>query len=145
MEVTPRAYKELRGCALVGKENRMEKNKHALGKRRHTRIAVDAYVSATLTTDGAHAERIFTTKDISPEGIFLVCNESFPVGTILNLSIHTPSTIEPINVEAKVIRVAKDENLRVIGMGLVLIKMSEGVEKELVKHLYLAYHYLDNK
>ena len=123
----------------------MKENNQDLGKRKHTRIAVDAYVSATLTTDGAHAERIFTTKDISPEGIFLVSSESFPLGTILNLRIHTPSTIEPIDVEAKVIRVAKDENLRVIGMGLVLIKMSEEVEKELVKHLYLAYHYIDNK
>ena len=123
----------------------MKENNHDLGKRKHTRVGVDAYVSATLTTDGAHAERIFTTKDISPEGIFLVCNESFPPGTILNLRIHTPSTLEPIDVEAKVVRVAKDENLRVIGMGLVLIKMSEEAEKELVKHLYLAYHYLDNK
>ena len=123
----------------------MKENNHDLGKRKHTRVAVDAYVSATLTTDGAHAERIFTTKNISPEGIFLVSNESFPLGTILNLRIHTPSTLEPINAEARVARVAKDENLRVIGLGLVLINMSEEVKKELLKHLYLAYHYIDNK
>jgi len=121
----------------------MKENNHDLDKRIHMRVAVDAYVSATLTTDGVHAERIFTTKDISPEGIFLVSNESFPLGTILNLLIHTPSTMEPINVEAEVIRVAKDKNLRVIGMGLVLINMSEEEKKELVKHLYLAYHYTE--
>jgi len=123
----------------------MKENNQDLGKRKHTRVAVDAYVSATLTTDGAHAERIFTTKNISPEGIFLVSNESFPLGTILNLRIHTPSTLEPINAEARVVRVAKDANLRVIGLGLVLINMSEEVKKELLKHLYLAYHYIDSK
>ncbi|MDP3732868.1 MAG: PilZ domain-containing protein [Candidatus Omnitrophota bacterium] len=114
-------------------------------RRKHKRVEVDAYVSATLTTNGAQAERIFTSKNIGPEGMFLVSNESFPTGTILNLRIHTPSTLEPINVEAKVIRVAKDENLRVIGMGLAFIKISENDQKELLKHLYLAFHYTGNK
>ena len=82
---------------------------------------------------------------MSPEGIFLVSSESFPLGTILNLKIHTPSTLKPINAEAEVVRVAKDENLRVMGMGLVLFKMSENDKKELFKHLYLAYHHTDNK
>ena len=155
MEVTPRAYKapgpgrnwasvaswrELRGYALMGKENQMEKNNHDLEKGMHTRVAVDAYVSATLTTDGAHAERIFTTKDISAEGIFLVTKEAFPLGTILNLKIHTPFILKPINVEAEVVRVARDENSAVTGMGLVLINMNKEVREELFKHLYLVYH-----
>lgn len=118
------------------------KNSQDTEKRIHKRVAVDAYVSATLTTDKEQAERIFTTKDISPEGVFLVSNESFPVGTILNLKIHTPSTLEPLNLEAEVVRVAKDQNSRTIGMGLIFTQMAEGVKKELLKHLYLAYHSL---
>jgi len=110
-------------------------------KRTYTRVAVDAYVLASLTTDGAYAERMFTTKDISPEGIFLAAKQAFPLGTILELKIHTPSTLKPINAEAKVIRVAQDENSRVIGIGLILINMNEEARKELFKHLYLVYHY----
>lgn len=123
----------------------MKENNQDLGRRKHMRVGVDAYISATLTTDKESAERIFTTKDIGPEGIFLVCKECFPLGSILNLRVHTPSTLEPINVQAKVVRIAKDENLNTIGMGLIFIEMSEEVKKELLKHLYLAYHYMDNK
>lgn len=123
----------------------MEENNLDLGRRKHMRVGVDAYISATLTTDKDNAERIFTTKNMSPEGIFLVSNESFPVGTILNLMIHTPSTMEPINAQARVARIAKDENLNTVGMGLIFIEMSEDVKKELLKHLYLAYHYTGNK
>ena len=75
----------------------------------------------------------------------MVCKECFPVGTILNLKIHTPSTQKPINAEAKVVRIAKDENLRIIGIGLVFINISENDRKELLKHLYLAYHYTEIK
>lgn len=114
-------------------------------RRKHSRVAIDAYISATLTTDKNAGERIFTTKDIGPEGIFLVCKESFPLGTILNLRVHTPTTLEPINAQAKVIRIAKDESLNTIGMGLIFIQMSEDVKKELLKHLYLAYHYTENE
>ncbi len=123
----------------------MEKYAVDLGRRKHARVGVDAYISATLTTDKDSAERLFTTKDIGPEGIFLVCKECFPVGTILNLKVHTPTTLEPINVQAKVLRIAKDENANTTGMGLIFIQMSEHVKKELLKHLYLAYHYTDNK
>lgn len=123
----------------------MAKNNQNLEKRKHARVAVDAYVSVTFTTDKSQAEKMFTTKDISPEGIFLVSNETFPVGTILNLRIHTTTTMEPINTLAKVVRIAKDQKLRIVGMGLVFIQISEKDKKELLKHLYLAYHYTDNK
>lgn len=113
-----------------------------LEKRRHIRVAVDAYVSATLTTDKTQAERTFTSKDIGPEGIFLVSSETFPVGTIVKLKIHTPSTVKPINVEAEVVRIARDENSHVTGMGLIFLQMNEEAKKELFKHLYLAYHYV---
>jgi c-di-GMP-binding flagellar brake protein YcgR len=121
----------------------MEKNNHDSEKRIHTRVGVDAYVSATLTTDVAHAERIFTTKDISAEGIFLVTKEAFPLGTILNLRIHTPSTLKSIDAEAEVVRVAHDKNSHVTGMGLTLINVDEKVREELLKHLYLSYHYTE--
>jgi len=123
----------------------MARDNRDIERRKHMRVEVDAYISATLTTDKNAGERIFTTKDIGPEGIFLVCKECFPVGTILNLRVHTPTTLEPINVQAKIIRIAKDENLNTIGMGLIFIQMSEDVKKKLFKHLYLAYHYTDNK
>ncbi len=123
----------------------MEEDNQDLERRKHMRVGIDAYISATLTTDKESAERIFTTKDIGPEGIFLVCKESFPVGTILNLRVHTATTLEPLNAQAKVIRIAKDENANTIGMGLIFVQMSENVKKELLKHLYLAYHYTDNK
>ncbi len=123
----------------------MQENNQDLGRRRYMRVGVDAYILATLTTDKTAGERIFTTKDIGPEGIFLISNESFAVGTILNLRIHTPTTSEPINAQAEVVRIAKDENSRVIGMGLVFIQMGEEDKKELFKHLYLAYHYTANK
>lgn len=112
-------------------------------KRMHTRVAVDAYISATLTTDKAQMEKIFTSKDIGPEGIFLASNETFPVGTIVKLKIHTPSTVKPINVEARVVRIARDENSQVTGMGLIFLQMSAEEKKELFKHLYLAYHYVE--
>ena len=112
-------------------------------KRRHIRVAVDAYISATLTTDKAQTEKIFTTKDIGPEGIFLVSSETFPIGTIVKLKIHTPSTVKPINVEAEVVRIARDENSHVTGMGLIFLQMGIEEKKELFKHLYLAYHYVD--
>ena len=121
----------------------MENHDRDLGRRKHIRVGVDAYISATLTTDNTAGEKIFTTRDISPEGIFLATNEAFPVGTILNLKVHTPTTLEPINLEAKVLRIAKDENLRVIGMGLVFTEIKESDKKELLKHLYLAYHYTE--
>jgi len=123
----------------------MEENSQDLGRRRHTRVGLDAYVLATLTTDKDEAEQIFTTRDMSPEGIFLECKESSPVGTVLNLRIHTPSTLEPINVQAKVVRIAKDENLRTIGMGLIFFDVNEKNRNELFKHLYLAYHYTVKK
>ena len=110
-------------------------------KRKHTRVAVDAYISATLTTDKTQAERTFTSKDIGPEGIFLVSSETFPVGTVVKLK--TPSTVKPINVEAEVVRIARDENSRITGMGLIFLQMSEEEKKELFKHLYLAYHYVE--
>jgi c-di-GMP-binding flagellar brake protein YcgR len=121
----------------------MEKNNQDLNKRTHTRVAVDAYVSATLTTDATCAEKIFTTKDISPEGIFLVTKDKYPLGTILNLRIHTPSTLKSINVEAEVVRIAHDENSSATGMGLALINVPAAVREELLKHLYLAYHYVE--
>lgn len=114
-----------------------------LEKRRHIRVAVDAYISATLTTDKTQAERAFTSKDIGAEGIFLVSSETFPVGAIVKLKIHTPSTVKPINVEAEVVRIARDENSHVIGMGLIFLQMSEEEKRELFKHLYLAYHYVE--
>ncbi len=123
----------------------MGKNNSDLERRKHTRVGIDAYISATLTTDKDTSERLFTTKDIGPEGIFLVCRDCYPVGTILNLRVHTPTTLEPINVQAKVVRLAKDENLNDIGMGLIFMEMSDDVKKELFKHLYLAYHYTANK
>ena len=123
----------------------MEENSHDLGRRRHKRVGLDAYILATLTTDKDEAEQIFTTRDMSPEGIFLECKECFSVGTVLNLKIHTPSTLEPINAQAEVVRIAKDEKLATIGLGLVFIEMSENVRKELSKHLYLAYHYTGDK
>lgn len=112
-------------------------------KRIHTRVAVDAYISATLTTDKTQAERIFTSKDIGPEGIFLMSSKTFPIGTTVSLKIHTPSTVKPINVEAEVVRIARDEKSQVTGMGLVFLKMNEVQKKELCKHLYLAYHYVE--
>jgi c-di-GMP-binding flagellar brake protein YcgR len=112
-------------------------------KRSYTRVAVDAYISATLTTDKTQMEKIFTTRDIGPEGIFLVSGETFPIGTVVNLKIHTPSTVKPINVEARVIRIARNENSQVTGMGLIFLPMSEEEKKELFKHLYLAYHYVE--
>jgi len=122
----------------------MAKNNHNFEKRKHVRVAVDAYVWVTLTTDKDDAEKIFTAKDISPEGIFLVSNETFPAGTILNLRIHTPTTLEPINTAAEVVRTAVDKNLGINGVGLVFIQISEKDKKELLKHLYLAYHYTDH-
>lgn len=116
-----------------------------LGRRKHIRIGVDAYICATLTTDQFAGEKMFTTKDIGPEGIFLECREPLPIGTILNLRVHTPTTLEAINVQARVIRVAKDENSKIIGMGLIFMDMDEKVKKELLKHIYLAYHYTENK
>ena len=123
----------------------MEHHDRDLGRRKHTRVGVDAYISATLTTDKSAGEKIFTTKDIGPEGIFLECREPFSIGTILNLRIHTPSTLEPINAQARVIRIAKDENSKTIGMGLIFTEMEEEVKKELLTHLYLAYHYMESK
>lgn len=118
-----------------------EKNKTG-ERRKFTRVVLDAYITATLTIDKAPQERLFMSKDIGPEGIFLVSRESFPLGTILNLKIHTPTTLKPIDAEAKVIRIQKEADSRVMGMGLVLIQISETDKKELFKHLYLAYHYL---
>ncbi|MDD4939878.1 MAG: PilZ domain-containing protein [Candidatus Omnitrophica bacterium] len=110
-------------------------------RRKHSRVDIDAYVSATLTTDRPGSSRMFTTRDISPEGIFLTTREIFPLGTILKLKIHTPLTTEPINAEAKVVRAGGNQS----GMGLVFIKISEQDRKELLKHLYLAYHYTREK
>jgi c-di-GMP-binding flagellar brake protein YcgR len=107
----------------------MKVNSLDQGRRRHARVGLDAYISATLTTDKTAEERIFTTKDIGPDGIFIACKGCFPVGTILNLRVHTPTTLETINVQAKVIRIAKDENLNSVGMGLIFIEMSEDVKK----------------
>lgn len=120
----------------------MEEKKKTVERREFTRVAVDAYITATLTVNKAPQERLFMSKDICPEGIFLVSNEPFPLGTILNLRIHTPTTLNPIHVEAKVIRIAKDENSQVMGMGLVFTQISETDKKELLKNLYLVYHYL---
>ena len=36
----------------------MKNNNYDSEKRMNTRVAVDAYVSATLTTDATHAEKI---------------------------------------------------------------------------------------
>ncbi len=111
-------------------------------KRKYTRVSVDAYITATLTTEKAFQERMFISSDISPEGIFLATNEPLPLRSILNLKIYTPTMSEPIKAEAKVIRLAKDENSRVVGVGVILTKISDKDRKELYKHLYLAYHYV---
>jgi len=118
-----------------------EKNKTG-ERRKFTRVVLDAYITATLTIDKAPQERLFMSKDIGPEGIFLVNNESFPLGTIFKLRIHTPTTSKPIDVEAKVIRIQKDENSQVMGMGLAFTQIKETDKKELLRHLYLAYHYV---
>ncbi len=111
-------------------------------RRKYTRVALDAYITATLTEDKTAQERLFMSRNMSPGGIFLVSSEAYPMGTILKLKIHTPTTLKPIVVEAKVVWIAKDENSKVMGVGLVFIKISETDKKELVKHLYVAYHYL---
>lgn len=123
----------------------MENDVHGLGRRKHVRVKVDAYILANLTTDKTSSERIFTTKDMSPEGIFLATGEAYPVGTILNLQVHTPTTVKPIKLEAKVKRIARDENSRVTGMGLSFTGVNEAEKKELLKHLYLAYYYTESK
>ncbi len=111
-------------------------------RRKYTRVALDAYITATLTEDKTAQERLFMSRNMSPGGIFLVSSEAYPMGTILKLKIHTPTTLKPIAVEAKVVWIAKDNNLQVMGVGLVFIKINETDKKELVKHLYVAYHYL---
>ncbi len=120
----------------------MERNNKAVERRRFTRVALDAYISATLTDNKSFHEKLFMSKNLSPEGIFLACNESFPVGTVLSLKIHTPTTSRPIVVEAKVVRIQKDKDSHVVGMGLAFVHIDEADKKELMRHLYLAYHYL---
>jgi c-di-GMP-binding flagellar brake protein YcgR len=110
-------------------------------RRKYARVTLDAYVSASLDTDKAPAERLFISKDMSPEGVFLKSKELFPVGTILKLKIHTSTTAQPINAEAKVNRVATEKNGQVTGMGLVFMRISQKDKEELLKHLYLAHHY----
>lgn len=120
-----------------------EKNR-IFERRKYLRVSVDTLINATLTTDNLFQERLFIGKDISPEGLFLLTNEGVPLRTILKLKIHTPTTLEPINAEAKVIRVAKDEYGHISGIGLILTNISKEDKKELYKHLYLVYHYVVN-
>ena len=112
-------------------------------KRRYTRVSVDAYVAATLISEDVFREKVFIGKEMSPEGIFLVSREAFALGSIMRLEVHTPTTAEPIKIEARVVRVAKDEKSQApVGVGLVFTKINEADRKELFKHLYLAYHYV---
>lgn len=112
-------------------------------RRKYIRVSMNAYVAATLASADISQEKVLISKDFSPEGMFLFTNESLPVGTILNLKIQTPTTREPIKVEAKVVRVAKDTNSRVIGVGLIFARISDNDKKELFKHIYLAYHHIE--
>lgn len=120
----------------------MERSDNILEKRKHLRVKLDAYITTTLTDDDAFQERLYMSKDVSADSIFLVSKGAFPIGTIFNLKIHPPTTLKPINVEAKVTRIAKDQNSQVVGMGLVFIRVDGADRKELCKYLYLAYHYL---
>ena len=121
-----------------------ENNSHQ-EKRKHIRVALDTYILATLTSEKGPQEKMFTSKDMSPEGIFLASKELFPVGTVLNLAIHAPTSLKPIHVQAEVVRVARDESSQPVGMGLVFIKMAEDDKKEILKNLYLVYQQIDNK
>jgi c-di-GMP-binding flagellar brake protein YcgR len=122
----------------------VENNSHK-EKRKHMRVAFDAYILASLTAEKGHTEKIFTTKNMSPEGIFLASRESLPVGTILSLTIHAPTSSSPINAQAQVVRVAKDDKDQPVGMGLVFLEMPDTDKKELLKNLYLVYQHRDNK
>ena len=110
-------------------------------KRSHRRVLIDAYVSAALVPKDVLQERVFLSQDASPDGIFLLTNEEFPVGTLMRLEINLPSTFKPIEVEARVARVAKNKDGQIAGVGLIFTNISEPEKKGLLKHLYLAYHY----
>jgi len=115
-------------------------------RRKSSRVTVDAYVAAILNGGQIASEAVFISKDISSEGVFLFSKKLvFPVGTIIDLKIHTPVTREPISAQAKVIRITKDEVVQVNGMGLVFMQISAKDKKELLRHLYLAHHYLEQK
>lgn len=109
-------------------------------KRNHKRVLIDAYVSAALVPKDVEHEKVFIAQDASQKGIFLLTNEEFPVGTLMRIEINLPSTLKPIEIEAKVARIAKDENGKIAGVGLIFTNISEPEKKGLLKHLYLAYH-----
>lgn len=123
----------------------MAAGSHHQEKRKYIRVDLDTYVIATLTVERSHTEKIFTSKNMSPEGVFLVSKESFPVGTVLSLTIHAPTSLHPFHTQAEVVRVAKDDKLKPIGMGLAFLKMSDSDKKELLKNLYLVYQNADKR
>lgn len=120
----------------------MKERNNMSERRRHSRVSVDAYVAATLISEDVYKEKVFMGSQMSPEGIFLITKDVLPVGSILNMEVHTTTTAEPIKMEARVVRVAKDENSQPMGMGLTFTKISEADKKQLFKQLYLAYHYV---
>lgn len=120
----------------------MEKTPEVLERRKHIRVSLNAYVTTTLVLGKAPQEKLLISKDIAPEGIFLFTSEAFPMGTLFKLKIQTPTTTKQIRVEAKVVRIIKDADSRVTGVGLFFTRISDADKKELFKHLYLAYHYV---
>lgn len=120
----------------------MEKGTKALERRRHTRVSLSAYVATTLVLGDTVQDKVLVSKDLAPEGVFLFTGEPFPIGTFFKLKIQTPTTTKQIEVEAKVVRIVKDADSHIIGMGLFFTRISATDRKELFKHLYLAYHYV---
>ncbi|MEW6100992.1 MAG: PilZ domain-containing protein [Candidatus Omnitrophota bacterium] len=110
-------------------------------RRKYKRIAIDAYVKATLLLGDISQDRILLSKDINPGGVFLLTDDPMPVGTLLNLKIQTPTSTGFINAQARVVRIARSSDAKSIGMGLAFTRIEDKDKEELMKHLYLGYHY----
>ncbi|MBI4435790.1 MAG: PilZ domain-containing protein [Candidatus Omnitrophica bacterium] len=104
-------------------------------RRKYVRVPTNLYVAYTLPDSGRKEAGLFLTKNVSGGGLLIETFWEIPPGTILDLSIHLPTTFLPLSAKGKVVRVRKTRPYGRYDVGLSLIEISEKERRALIKYL----------
>ena len=104
-------------------------------RRQYARVETNLYITYSMEGSPQTEAGVFLTKNVSGGGILFESFKEIPVGTVLDLSMHLPTSRYALQAKGKVARVDKTRNYGRYDIGLSLVEISERDRRELIKYL----------
>ena len=104
-------------------------------RRKYARVPTNLYVGYSVPGIETQEAGLFLTKNVSGGGLLIESLKEISVGTILNLSVHLPTTPFPLPAKGRVVRVRKTRPYGRYDIGLSLVEISERDRQKLIKYL----------